>query len=553
MSEKIFLNGNVYTADAKHTVASALGVRGGKIVFVGDESAARAALPGAETVDLAGGTLMPAFFEGHCHYAFATAAVVGANMASMNTAADYAAACARFLRENPQTKCLRGQGYLEACFPGRGPDRRVLDAVSRDIPIVLLAETLHSLWANTKAIEFAGITADTPDPKNGHIERDDSGVPSGCFRESAQKLILNALPPLSVADYKRGILAYQSTAQSLGFCGSFDAWIDAEGPAAIEALKELDAEGKLSMRFRGAYVMDPLRGVEQTADTVARHARDNGGKLFRMDFAKFFLDGILESYTSYLLEPYVNCPGYPKGWRGDKIWDDDNLRAVMAELDRHGISTHMHCYGDAAVRQGLDAIEYLQAHGGRSDARHCITHVFLAHRDDIPRFKQLGVVAMLNSYWGCVDETYVLNSRNIGEQREAHSFPLQSFFASGAVTANASDYPITARPNPFVGIETGMTRVAPDNYHPWIFNYDDPVFHKPLWPEQAAGREDLLDSYTRAGAYASFLDGESGTLEVGKSADMIITDRDVLATPAEDVGTIKVMCNYFAGEPVFER
>ena len=554
ISDIVFQGGSVYTADKNRTIAQAAAVKNGKIVYVGDSAGAREYI-GEETqvINLQGKTLLPSFFEGHCHYAAATNAVVGVNLAGMHTAEEYVQACKSYLREHPGIVCLRGQGYLEACFPGEGPKKELLDQVSRDIPIVLLPETLHSLWANSKAIQLAGITADTPDPKNGKIERDENGQPSGCFREGAQHLILDALPEMSVEEYKKGILAYQEMAHSLGFTGAYDAWLDDGGRNVIYALRQLDQEGKLSMRLRGAYWLNPQKGPEQIDQIVAWRQEDNNGNLFQINSVKFFLDGILESYTALMLEPYCNCPGYPQGWKGDRIWDDDNLRACLLAADKAGLTAHFHCYGDGAVRQALDAIEYVQNTNGKRDARHCITHVFLANPQDIPRFKELGVVAMLNSYWAQIDETFFLNGKNIGEHRESHSFPMESFFKAGVVTANASDYPITAVPSPFIGMEIGMTRKAPDNYHPWIFDYENPLYHQPLWPEERSGLEDMIDSFTIAPAYANFVEGLSGSIEVGKNADLVLADKDLFSVDVEDIATIQVEKTLFLGKIVYER
>ena len=601
----VFKGGSIYTADKAQSRAEAVIVEGDTIAYVGDEAGAEAwlngrgmtgtdiAVPGAEPpagetadlqiVDLKGKTLLPSFFEGHCHYAAATNAEVGVDLAGMHTEEEYVAACKAYLKKHPGTTILRGQGYLEACFPGQGPRREALDEVSRDIPIVLLPETLHSLWANTKAIEMAGVTDETPDPPGGRIERDENGRVSGCFRELAQHVILDAIPEMSVEEYKQGILAYQEKAHALGFNGSYDAWTDDVGRNAILALRELDEEGKLTMRFRASYWMDPRKGPEQLDAIIAQRREDDplsasqadAGRvgqsegagtsgdacpgstprepLFRINSVKFFLDGILESYTGFFLEPYVHCPGYPKGWRGEPIWDDDNLRAVMQKADENGFNMHFHTYCDGAVRQALDAIEYVQGVNGKKDLRPALTHIFYIDPSDIPRFKELGAIPMLNSYWCQIDETYVLNGHNIGEERESHSFAMGSFFKAGARVGNASDYPITAVPDPFVGIEMGITRTAPDNYHPWIFDWEDPAYHRPLWPEERCGLEDMIDSFTINNAYADFIEDISGSIEPGKKADLVVADRDIFETAPEDIGLIKVEKTYFGGRIVYEK
>ena len=550
----VFKNGYVYTADKNRTIAQAVAVENGKIAYVGDDAGAEGYIgPDTEVVDLDGHMLMPSFFEGHAHFTMATSTVVGINLAGMDTEEEYVAAMKKYVAEHPDLAALRGQGYLEAVFPGVGPRKEALDEVSTEIPIVVQAETLHSLWCNSKAIELAGITPDTPNPPLGRIEHNPDGSVHGCFREGAQDLILDSLPDFTVEQYKEGVLAYQDLILSLGFTGAYDPWLYANSNA-VEAIKQLDDEGKLKVYFRGAYFMDPARGPEQVDEIVAARDRDNEGRnLFHTRAAKFFMDGVLESVTAFLLEPYEPTPGRPEGWRGSQNWQPQNMYECVAALDKNDIGIHVHCAGDAAVKQALDAIQYAQEHNGKHDMRHCITHIFLVDPDDIPRFKDMDVVAMLNSYWAQIDETYFVNGTYTGEERIAHTFPVNSFFKEGVITANASDYPITAIPNPFVGIEIGVTRIAPDNYHPWVLDYDDPRIHGDFWPEERADVRDMIDSYTIAQAYANFLDDVSGSIEVGKEADLIQVDENIVECKPEDIGIAKVERTLFRGETLFRR
>ena len=462
-ADLVLKNGVIYKADSARTIAEALAVADGKIIYVGDNNGVNEYITETtEIVDLQGKLVLPSFFEGHTHYTKATATVVGINLAGMNTEAEYVEACRNFIAARPGIKLLRGQGYLEACFPGEGPHKEALDKASTEIPIVVQAETLHSLWANSKAIELAGITKATPDPKNGRIERAADGTPSGCFRETAQDLILNALPDFSVAEYKEGILSFQKMAHQYGFTGAYDPWLMAGGNS-IKALKELEAEGRLQMRLRGAYWADPNQDSGQVAALVTARDEDNNGDLFKINAVKLFMDGVLESVTAYLLQPYTAKAGRAPDWRGDQIWSTDNMNKVVAAIDKAGMGIHVHCAGDAAVKQTLDAIAYARQENGPRDARHCITHIFLVDPKDVVRFKELDTVAMTNSYWAQIDETYFVNGSYIGQERADRTFPLNCFFKAGVKVANASDYPITAVPNPFVGIEIGITRIAPDN------------------------------------------------------------------------------------------
>lgn len=552
-ASKVFLNAYIYTADAERTIAQAVAIEDGRISFVGSNEDAQALIgDDTEVIDASGRMIMPTFFEGHAHFTMGIPAVVGINLAGYNTTDEYVNACLAYLAEHPGLTMLRGQGYLEACFPGVGPNRYDLDRVSTDIPIVLQAETLHSLWANSAAIELAGVTANTADPANGKIEHSEDGEPSGCFREAAQNLILDALPDFSVEQYKQGLLIYQDMCHSFGFTGSYDPWLYTHSNA-VQAMKELDAEGKLRMHLHGAYWANPHLGPEQVEDLVNERVVGDENSMVHINAVKLFMDGVLESQTAFLREPYEIAAGRPEGWRGDQIWEPNNMNAVVAAIDKAGMGIHVHCAGDAAVKQTLDAISFARDANGARDARHCITHIFLLDPEDIPRFKDLDVVAMTNSYWFQIDETTMVNGTYTGMDRIAHTFPEQCLIAGGVKVANASDYPITAIPNPFVGIELGVTRIAPDNYHPWIFDYSDPKFHEPLWPEERASVLDMIDSFTINQAYANFIDTVSGSIEVGKSADLIVVDRNIIEGAPEDIGIATVLETVFQGETVFKK
>ena len=551
-AELVFKNGFIYTADKSRSTAEAVAIADGKFIFIGSNADVEAYVDGnTEVVDLKGQMVMPSFFEGHAHVSKSVVNHFGCNLFGLNTVEDYIAALKDFLKAHPDFPAIRGNGWLEAVFPGSGPKKEDLDKVSTEIPIVCTSETLHSVWANSKTLEMAGITKDTPDPVDGIIHRNEDGSPSGCLRESAQDLVFNVLPDFTVEQYKVGILAYQELAHKYGFTGVYDPWLD-HNSNAIEAFKELEKGNKLTMRYRGAYWVNPQRGLDQVEELGVCRANDGKGELFKINGVKFFIDGIMEGTTAYVLKPYVKAEGHDAGYRGEPIWKAEPLNTMLTALDKEGFQLHAHAMGDAAVRAALDAIEFTQKQNGKRDARHGITHAGLIDPNDIPRFKELGVVAMLNTYWAQIDDLYFMNGSFLGMDQAERFYPVNSLFKAGALVASASDYPITGIPNPFIGIEIGVTRTAPDNYHPWITDYSDPVFHKAHWPEERANLADMIDAFTINQARAYFLEGESGSIEVGKSADMIIVDKNITAIPAEDIGTATVQKTLFKGKKVYD-
>ena len=555
----VFINGSVYTADPQQPGAQAVALAGEKIIYVGDQASVQPLIGETTTVyDLAGRMLMPAINDGHCHYTMTADDVCGINLQGMNTADSYVAAIRKKLNSRPDAKFLRGGGFMEATFPSVGPHKSLLDAITTEIPIAIASETYHSIWVNSKALEMANISAETPDPENGHIERNADGSPSGCLRETAQALVLDLLPDWTVAEYKESILAFQKTAHSVGMVAALDPWLDIRGRNAIAALKKLDSEGRLAMHLKGACLADPAKGMAQLPDLLANYRADSTPldntkpQNFTISSIKFFCDGIFETKTALMLHPYAPAAEKGDNYYGEQNWKTELMQDLFAAVDREKLQIHIHCIGDGAVRQALDAFEETQRRNGQRDARHCIAHATACSLQDLPRFKQLGVTAMLNTFWAEPDKTYLMVTPWIGEEVMEHYFyPVKSFFEAGALVANASDYPVTAWPNAFIGMETGVTRLPPDNYHPWVFNYDDPVHHKVPWPEERATVEQMIAACTINQAKANFMEEITGSITAGKYADIVVLDRNLLSVAPTDIGAVKVEQTWFKGRCVF--
>ncbi|QCR35604.1 amidohydrolase [Nissabacter sp. SGAir0207] len=559
-ADTVFVRGRLWTADDR-VAATALAVVGERIVCVGsDEEVMRWVGDHTRVVDLAGRMMIPGFHDGHCHYTLAADEHCGINLKGLQSAEACLAAIQQKLVSRPDAPFLRGGGFLEALFPDTGPRKEWLDALSSEMPIAIAADTYHSLWVNSAALALAGITAETPDPHNGRIERDADGSPSGCLRETAQALVLDRLPDWPVEEYKAAIVAFQQTAHTLGLVAACDPWLDIHGRNAVQALRELDSEGKLAMHLRGAYLADPAQGVEQCAALLARCQQDNPpldathDPHFRVSAIKFFCDGIFETKTARMLHPYAAAAEKGAEYYGEQNWEAGRMKALFAALDKAQMQIHVHCIGDGAVRQTLDALAFARSQNGARDARHCIAHATACAPEDMPRFRQLDVTVMLNTFWAERDETWLMIAPWVGaEIAEHYLYPVKSFFDAGVRVTNASDYPVTPWPNPLIGIETAVTRQPADNYHPWVFDYDNPVHHHAPWPEERAGVEPMLLACTLNQAVANFMEEFTGSLSVGKYADLVILDRDLLPLAPAEIGAVGVVQTWFKGRCVYTR
>jgi len=498
---------------------------------------------------------MPSFFETHGHMQSQTSMIYSVNLKGLKSVDEYLKAIKEFSDANPDAVAITGFGWLNTMFPPEGPSKALLDGIRSDIPISLTSEDYHSAWVNSKALEMGKVTKDTPNPAGGGvIEHNDQGDPSGTLRESATSLVESILPDYTVEQYKEGLKAYQKTAQSLGFTGAFDAVL-AKGSNAIEAYKALASEGELEMWFRGVYITDSEQGAEQIKQLTAARVKDDSGDLFKINALKFFEDGVVEGLTAYLLEPYDPGTGKPDGYKGEPKWNLDKFKEVVAAGEKAGFQIHIHAIGDGAAQDSLDALAYAEQKNGKNDYRNAITHLQLVAPEDIKRFKELGVIAAVNPYWHFKDDYYYnLQLPYLGEERAEKEYPMKSFVDAGVMIASASDYPVTTPPDPLFGIEVGITRTVPGGNLSYGATEDvgNPKYKLPLWPEESVTLKDMIASYTYNGAYANFLENKTGSIEVGKSADMIILDKNLFAIPATEISKAKVLLTMFQGEEVFK-
>jgi len=516
-------------------VPTALAVRAGRIVYVGDDAGAASLIGEAtEVVELAGRALLPAFHDTHVHPISGGIELGECDLAPAVTRADVVrivAACAA----DPTAPWVRGGGFALPIFPEGAPPKELLDSLVPDRPAYLTSADAHSAWVNSRALALAGVDADTPDPlPDGVIVRAADGAPQGTLRESAMALVARHLPPHTTDEIAAGLERGLALARSFGIATLHEASADESYLAAYAAA---EAAGTLTSRVLVALRVDPARGVEQVPELVALRDR-YPGRLVRAGAAKIFLDGVIEGGTAALLEPYLDRPG----WRGELNVQHDTLAALVEALDRAGFKVHVHAIGDRAVRAALDALDAQHLHDRGTGPRHVLAHIQLIDPTDVPRFVTLGTVASFQPLWAYRD-SYIrdLTEPRLGPERSRWLYPIRSVLERGAIVAAGSDWSVTTM-NPLPAIEVGVRRIDPDvdGGEPWI-------------PEQRVGVDDMLAMYTRNGAIAGELGSESGTLTLGKSADLVVLDRDPYAVPAEDLSEILVDLTALEGRVVYRR
>ena len=484
----VLRNGRVYTADPQRPEAEVVAIRDGRILYVGSDAGLSSLIDGTgdtTVIDLNGRMVLPGFVDGHNHAYLRAEALNWVTLSG--SLDDYQAATQRFLEQHPDAVQVRGVGFdlrlvLETAeATGRAPKLLLDDIVGRDLPAVFITRGHHQIWANSAAIEQAGVTRETPEPQGAVIERDPmTGEPTGIFREfGAQNLVIGALPQpdLTVQEYRDSVLSFQELAGERGVTSIL---VPVHYPSEnfLKALQALDDEGRLTLRYDLALWADETRGTEQVAEF--RTMRDTyGGDRFTIDSIKIFGTGV---------------------GAGTLVWEQAVLNETVAALDKEDFRVYVHVIGDAADNDAiLDAFEYAFAANPRWDARHTITHVNDGASPTAPRFKALGIRA------------------------DGHPVP-RAFFDAGVISSASSDYPVRDF-FPFVRLARGVRNGVP--------------------------LDALISDHTIRGAELIFADDETGSIEVGKSADLVVLDRDLFELTPDEIEQTRVLMTLIAGQEVF--
>ncbi len=562
-AELVFAGGAIYTADASRrrmvparaadgSPASWVAVTGGRITAIGataDPSLQDLIGPATEVVGLRGRALLPGFQDAHVHPAFAGLTMIECNLIGAVTLDEALARISAYAAEHPEREWIAGSGWRMEWFPAGTPDRHTLDRVTSGRPAFLSNRDGHGAWVNTRALALAGIDARTPDPADGRIEREPDGGPQGTLHEGAANLVGCLLPELTFDERLAGLLLAQQHLHARGIT----AWQDAivgdylGSPDPLPVYLAAAASGELTARVEGALWWDRTRGGEQLPDILARRERGRGPR-FRANTVKIMQDGVAENFTAGMLEPYLDDPAGCHGHgSGLSYIDPVALLGYVTQLDAHGFQVHLHAIGDRAVREALNAIEAARVandgrDGERRDNRHHIAHLQVVHPDDVPRFAALGVTANIQALWAAhepqMDE---LTIPFIGPERAARQYVFGDLLRSGARLAAGSDWAVSSA-NPLRACHVAVNR---------SLQGATGAQAEPFLPGQSLDLADALAAYTIGSAYVNHLDDETGTIEPGKLADLVVLDRDPFAGPTSEIGGTGVFATFVQGEPVY--
>lgn len=561
-AELVFTGGPVYTADASHrrmvaatcddgSPATVVAVVGGRIAAIGadgDRDIRNLAGPATDVVDLRGRALLPGFQDAHVHPAFAGVTMLGCNLIGAATLDEALARIAGYARQHPDLAWISGSGWRMEWFPGGTPDRRTLDQVTQGRPAYLSNRDGHGAWASTRALELAGLHAGTPDPADGRIEREGDGTPQGTLHEGAADLVGRLVPALNLQDRLAGLLLAQQHLHARGVTAWQDAivgeYLGSADPLPVYLAAA--ASGQLTARVQGALWWDRGRGGEQLPDILTR--REQARELswpderFRAETVKIMQDGVAENFTAGMIDPYIDPGGCDQHGSGLSYVDPAALPGYVTQLDAAGFQVHFHAIGDRAVREALDAIGAARAANGAHDHRHHIAHLQVVHPDDVPRFAELGVTANMQGLWAAhepqLDE---LTIPFLGSQRSQRQYVFGDLLRSGARLAAGSDWAVSSA-NPLRAIHVAVNRSLPGSTGAQA---------EPFLPGQRLDLAEALAAYTAGSAYVNHLDDETGTIERGKLADVVVLDRDPFAHPAAEIASTGIVATYVQGRQVY--
>lgn len=537
-ADLVVKNASIYTMDAARSWKQALAVKNGRLVFIGSDSDIKKWI-GSKTkvVDAEGKLILPGFHDTHVHLALAAVRRQWCDLGYPKTLAATRDAISGCIKESAGKSWILLTNPNMAVFPPDGPELKFLDNLASDRPLVVNA--LHSSLANSAALKIAGITTSTSDPSNGIIVRDASGNPTGTLRGTAQDLLYRVVPRPTDKEIAENFRKIMDELPGYGIVSVQEL----SGRNRAEFYSDALSKGWLKVRVRHGQML--LSGAEKPAvksgkEEFLRNATRFQGRWLNAGTVKIFVDGDLGDKTAALFEPYLG-DNTDKN-RGEPNWTQKELNHWTSQLDAEGIQLHFHAMGDRAVHMALNAIEHSQTVNGRRDSRHQITHLHLIASADLPRFRKLGVIANIQPYFAeNIEYNTVRALELLGPERHRLMFRFRDLSESGAILAASSDGPVASPLNPFVSIQSALTRREAGSTAPAFF------------PEQRLTLPEVLAAYTIGGAYANFLEKESGSLEAGKLADFILVDQNLFEIDQEDIHRTKVLWSVIEGRELFRN
>ena len=535
-ADTLLLHARIYTVNASQPWAEALAIRGGNIVAVGSAAEIEKYRgPSTRVIDAGGHLVLPGFTDCHIHFMGGALSLEQINLDDLKTISAIQERVKKFAAAHPQDPWILGRGWSYDVFGAAAlPDKKYLDQVVPDRPVLLEGYDGHTYWANSKALAAAGITRNTPDPPNGKIVRDAQGEPTGALKEdAAAELVQRVVPEPTREQRLQALIQGMAAANRAGLVRVHSAGGDF---AYLDLLDQLRRQGRLTVRF---YVSDIVRPPELTSAEIEKLEKARAkyhDEWISGGAVKFFLDGVIESHTAAMLQPYTDDPSQS----GKLFWDPAKYKQAVAELNRRGFQIFTHAIGDRSVRLALDAYQGSYKSSPNKDLRDRVEHIETISAADIPRFGQLGVIASMQPLHAYPDnDTLKVWSPNIGPERTTRAWVWHSILASHGRLAFGSDWPVVTL-SPWPGVQTALTRETAEGTPAGGFV-----------PSERITLAQTIHAYTLGAAYAGHREKTEGSLESGKVADLIVLDQDLFHVPANQTNKTQVLMTMVGGKVVY--
>jgi len=552
-ADTILENGTIYTIDDKNTIAEAIALKDGEVLFVGSKTGAEAYHGTAtKVVDLNGKIVMPGFVDAHVHAPGAKLTelfdiYLYESITKEQTLADVKA----FIDAHPNQTEYWGSGYtVGMAGDSKGPKAEWLDAICKDKPIILTSNDGHNMWLNSKALEMNKITKDTPNPAGGLIQKDPvTGALWGSITDADS--LISMSQTYTTDQQSQALKAFQESMLGWGYTSIMSI---APTGVDLERYQELEKSGDLTMRVNLAEKIAPEEPFEPQLQSLIDMRTKLDSELIDVTTAKFFADGVVEGMTGYLLEPYDEAAGLAPDYRSEFYWNPDELDKYFDRIMEEGFQIHVHSIGDAATRLVLDSMEYAQNQNPALDNRNVITHLQLVDNKDKARFGKLEIIAALQPYWHLKEPEWwdYVDKIALGEERAYTEYPVKSLLDAGAILTASGDHPVSPVNNPFWAIEADVTRNLNNAEYYGVDDITD--INDPTWllnPAERVSVMDMVKAYTVNGAYELYREKSIGSLEIGKFADMIVVDQDIFKANPLDIDKTKVLTTIFDGDVVY--
>lgn len=534
----ILVNGKVWTGVSDSSFTEAVAIKGNIIVAVGTSDSIRSlADTQTEVNDLAGKLVTAGFNDAHIHFLSGSKGLTEVDLNGTNNPEEIVARINDFAAKNPERSWITGRGWQYTSFKKGLPDFEALKGITTDKPVFIKAYDGHSAWANRKAFELAGVSKETVYTDFGELVRDKQGALTGALREHAMSLVSSHIPPLTRSEKLAALRKGLALAASLGITSVQDAGVDAD---EFSLFTELLRNNELTVRFAAAFWVDE---TNTTADietfTRLKDSVGTANHMLRADAIKFMIDGVIESHTGYMLEPYADIPNTDPLAYGQLAIPIRQYDSLVSLFDRRGFRIFTHAIGDKGVRESLNAYEHAAQVNGKRDARHRIEHIETISAEDVPRFASLGVMASMEPIHadpGTMDVWI----RAIGPERLPHSFAWADMLNHNVKLVYSSDWPACIDINPLRGIHVAVNRRTPAGFpeNAWI-------------PEQKISMAQALNAYTRMGAYSSFEENMKGTVQPGQLADLVVLSQDLFTIDPMKTYETKVVTTIFNGKVIY--